>query len=293
MSHVSTGSPKITQPSRSRDFPLQPGRIGHVRGTSDVSSLSSYEEDPIDAFSSGVPTSEPEAQQWNPLAAYEWSGVRGTSSVYTNGEFPLSGGAQQHRARADLVDSYYAKSNGGSSGNLGEGYESSLKLPKQGMKNGDAPAGEGIKANSGRRRSTHEEAQQYLKPPSQQQHRQQHLRREERQDEFDIPHLVDEYGRRHIYPNHEQQVEQQRQRMNERGDGGGAQERYQQQVYQQGAYGHPQQRPPYEQHRPNQRNDQMRYQGAQYPYSASRTQHAQRGQPEPSSDDMSWLNLGR
>ena len=284
MSQVSSGSPNITQPSPSRDFPLQSGRIGHVRGTSDVSSLSSYEEDPIDAFSSGVPTSEPEAQQWNPLAAHEWNGVRGTSSVYTDREFPLPGGGQQHRARADLVDSYYAKSNGGASG---EGYESSLKLPKQGTKD------EGIKANSGRRRSTHEEAQQYLKPPSQQQHRQQHSRREERHDEFEIPHLVDEYGRPHIYPTHEQQVEQQRQRMNERGDGG-AQARYQHQAYQQGAYGHPQQRPPYQQQkRPQQRNGEMRYQGPQYPYPSSRTQHAQRGRPEPRSDDMSWLNLGR
>lgn len=286
MSQASTRSPKITQPLKSREFPLQSGRIGHVRGTSDVSSLSSYEEDPIDAFSSGVPTSEPEAQQWNPLAAHEWNGTRGTSSVYTDGEFPLPGGGQHHRTRADLVDSYYAKSNGGTSG---EGYESSLKLPKQGTM-----AEEGIKANSGRRRSTHEEAQQYLKPPTQQQQqRQQRERREERQDELNLPYLVDEYGRPHIYPTHEQQVEQQRQRMNERGDGG-AQARYQQQVYQQGGYGHPQQRPPYQQQkRPQQRNGEMRYQGPQYPYPSSRTQHAQRGQPEPRSDDMSWLNLGR
>lgn len=289
MSQVSTGSPKITQPSQSRDFPLQSGRIGHVRGTSDVSSLSSYQEDPIDAFSSGVPTSEPEAQQWNPLAAHEWNGVRGTSSVYTDGEFPLPGGGQQHRARADLVDSYYAKSNGGASG---EGYESSLKLPKQGTK-----AEEGIKANSGRRRSTHEEAQQYLKPPSQQQQqqRQQQTRREERQNELELPYLVDEYGRPHIYPTHEQQVEKQRQRMNERGDDG-AQARLQQQQYQQQR---PRQQPP-QSYKPQQqrqarsaRDDEMRYQGAQYPYPASRMQHAQRGQPEPRSDDMSWLNLGR
>lgn len=291
LSQVSTGSPKITQPSQSREFPLQSGRIGHVRGTSDVSSLSSYEEDPIDAFSSGVPTSEPEAQQWNPLAAHEWNGARATSSVYTDGEFPLPGGGQagqQHRARADLVDSYYAKSNGGASG---EGYESSLKLPKQGTK-----AEEGIKANSGRRRSTHEEAQQYLKPPTQQQQqRQQRSQREERKDELELPYLVDEYGRPHIYPTHEQQVKQQTQRMNERGDGG-AQARYQQQQYQQGPYDHPQQgRPPYQrqQKRQHQQNDGVRYQGAQYPYPASRTQHAQRGQPEPRSDDMSWLNLGR
>ena len=290
MSQVSTGSPKITQPSQSRDFPLQSGRIGQVRGTSDVSSLSSYEEDRIDAFSSGVPTSEPEAQQWNPLAAHEWNGVRGTSSVYTDGEFPLPG--QQPRARADLVDSYYAKSNGGASG---EGYESSLKLPKQGTKE------EGIKANSGKRRSTHEEAQAYLKPPTQQQQRQQRSQREERQDELQLPSLVDEYGRQHFYPTHEQQVEQQRRRINEGGDAG-AQTRYQQQQYgqyqqQQQQQQRPRQQAPQsykpQQQRQQQRNHEMRYQGAQYPYLSSGTQHAQRGQPEPRSDDMSWLNLGR
>lgn len=243
MSQVSTGSP-IIHPENSRGFPLQTGRVGHIRRTSSVSSLSSYGEDPIDAFSSGVPTSEPEAQQWNPLAAHDWNGNRGTSSVYTDENYTHT------PQRATLVDSYYAKSH--------SGHQYDLKLPQQGQTRDE------YEPNVGRQRQQ-QPKQHNLKPPAQSRGYQ----RQQRQETSIVPDLVDEYGRPHIYPTHQQQQYHQQQRMNERGNDG-AQQRHQQQ-----------------------RLDERRYDGAQYPYPSSRTQHAQRGAPDPRSDDMSWLNLGR
>lgn len=262
MSRVTQGSPVI-HPKTSRDFPLQTGRVGRIRGTDSVSSLSSYGEDPIDAFSSGVPTSEPEAQQWNPLAAHDWNGGRGTSSVYT-------------------VDSYYAKSN--------QGHQYEVKLPKQGERLSDQRRDneylEPPRANTKRRRSVvaPEQIDDYANayaPPFRQGQRQQqfHAQPAQQANRNIILDLVDEYGRPNIYPTQEEQRYHQQHRMNERGNGG-AQQRYQEQQYRQLNQ---------RQHKMNQQVDEGDYGHYQPP----RTMHAQRGNPEPRSDDMSWLNLGR
>ena len=279
MSQVSTGSPVI-HPKTSKDFPLQSGRVGHIRGTDSVSSLSSYGEDPRDAFSSGVPTSEPEAQQWNPLAAHDWNVGRGTSSVYTDENLP-----PDVTRRATLVDSYYAKSH------LGHQYE--LKLPKQGQKveerRKDTEYLEPPVANTKRRRSVVpvEQADQYVLQGYAQQSQQQYQQGQPPQqaNRNIIPDLVDEYGRPHIYPTQEQQRFHQQQRTRERGDGG-AQQRYQQQHQQHRQYNQ-------QEHKMNEGVSQRVDDGAYGYYQPPRTQHAQRGNTEPRSDDMSWLNLGR
>jgi hypothetical protein len=71
LNRVMSGSPTIAYPNS--QFPMSKEMSGHIERSGSVSSLSSYNEDRRDAFSSGIPESINEQNSWTPVDGQGWN----------------------------------------------------------------------------------------------------------------------------------------------------------------------------------------------------------------------------
>ena len=81
LSRVVSGSPRMENPSTK--FPLTREMSGTIERTASVSTLSSYNDDRHDAFSSGIPASVNEQNSWTPVDKQDWAAGRAPSNAYT------------------------------------------------------------------------------------------------------------------------------------------------------------------------------------------------------------------
>jgi hypothetical protein len=85
LNRVASGSPTIA--NSSGKFPLTREMSGTIERQGSVSSLSSYNDDRHDAFSSGIPASIHEQSAWNPINKEDWAVGRAYSNAYTESEY--------------------------------------------------------------------------------------------------------------------------------------------------------------------------------------------------------------
>ena len=86
LNRVASGSPTIA--NSSSKFPLTREMSGTIERHGSVSSMSSYNDDRHDAFSSGIPASIHEQQSaWNPVDKQDWAIGRAYSNAYTESEY--------------------------------------------------------------------------------------------------------------------------------------------------------------------------------------------------------------
>lgn len=103
LNRVMSGSPTIAY--QSNKLPLPKEMSGRIERSGSVSSMSSYNEDRRDAFSSGIPASINEQNSWTPMDGQGWGHAVAPSnyseSVYAptiardTGNFPMSGMPQR------------------------------------------------------------------------------------------------------------------------------------------------------------------------------------------------------
>ena len=86
LNRVASGSPTIA--NSSSKFPLTREMSGTIERHASMSSLSSYNDDRHDAFSSGIPASIHEQQStWNPVDKQDWAIGRAYSNAYTESQY--------------------------------------------------------------------------------------------------------------------------------------------------------------------------------------------------------------
>jgi hypothetical protein len=85
LNRVASGSPTIA--NSSSKFALPREMSGTIERQGSVSSLSSYNDDRHDAFSSGIPASIHEQQSWNAVDRQDWTIGRAYSNAYTESEY--------------------------------------------------------------------------------------------------------------------------------------------------------------------------------------------------------------
>ncbi|KAH8657574.1 hypothetical protein BGZ60DRAFT_383538 [Tricladium varicosporioides] len=84
LNRVASASPTIA--NHSSDYPLTREMSGQIERSGSISSFSSYTDDRLDAFSSGVPASVHEQNAWTPVDGQGWGRQQSeayTASVYT------------------------------------------------------------------------------------------------------------------------------------------------------------------------------------------------------------------
>lgn len=84
---VASRSPTIN-PSHSSSYPLTRAMSGQIERANSINSVSSYNDDRHDAFSSGIPASVHEQNTWTPVDRSDWSGRDNTSSMYSESVYP-------------------------------------------------------------------------------------------------------------------------------------------------------------------------------------------------------------
>ncbi|RDL36761.1 Uncharacterized protein BP5553_06113 [Venustampulla echinocandica] len=85
---VASRSPTIN-PNHSSTYPLTRAMSGQIERANSFNSVSSYNDDRHDAFSSGIPASVHEQNTWTPVDKSDWSSGRdNTSSMYSESVYP-------------------------------------------------------------------------------------------------------------------------------------------------------------------------------------------------------------